>query len=349
MELGMADQVPVYVKRTQFQGAQNQSNVPSSATENLDFTVNSSYVVQFEQGQTNLGNIKSIIWNNSQNPNAVTVDVQGSNQTTTIPPYSTGSFPILANANATFTVSANGGTVNLSFNNFTVAASSISTNNSITPSGETIVIGPDNEGNLPSAAPVQIAGVSNTDRTVRQILTDQFGYLLVSLSPTDNSFSIDQTTPGSTNGVVVNQALPVGANVIGKVGIDPANNVVSESPYPNGATVVTSSSGNVANANAVASLGAQAGKTNWVTGFEISSAGATAGAIVVAALTGLLGGSFSYIYSVVIGASLKNDTLSIQFTKPIPASAANTAITLTLPALGTGNTNACVNLHGYYL
>lgn len=32
--------------------------------------------------------------------------------------------------------------------------------------------------------------------------------------------SIDQTTPGTTNGVQVNAALPVGANVIGKVGID---------------------------------------------------------------------------------------------------------------------------------
>jgi hypothetical protein len=31
---------------------------------------------------------------------------------------------------------------------------------------------------------------------------------------------IDQTTPGTTNGVQVNAALPVGANVVGKVGID---------------------------------------------------------------------------------------------------------------------------------
>lgn len=35
-------------------------------------------------------------------------------------------------------------------------------------------------------------------------------------------FGIDQTTPGTTNGVQVNAALPVGANVIGKVSIDQA-------------------------------------------------------------------------------------------------------------------------------
>lgn len=34
------------------------------------------------------------------------------------------------------------------------------------------------------------------------------------------TFKIDQTTPGTTNGVQINAALPVGANVIGKVSID---------------------------------------------------------------------------------------------------------------------------------
>lgn len=33
-------------------------------------------------------------------------------------------------------------------------------------------------------------------------------------------FGIDQTTPGTTNGVQVNAAIPAGANLIGKVGID---------------------------------------------------------------------------------------------------------------------------------
>lgn len=35
---------------------------------------------------------------------------------------------------------------------------------------------------------------------------------------------IDQTTPGTTNGVQVNAALPAGSNIVGKVGIDQTTN-----------------------------------------------------------------------------------------------------------------------------
>lgn len=119
--------------------------------------------------------------------------------------------------------------------------------------------------------------------------------------------------------------------------------------YPTGAVPVTSSSGNVANANAVATLPGVAGKTTYVTGFSITGAGATAGVAVVATLTGLISGTASHIFTAPAGAMVGGAPLTGLFVPPIPASALNTAITLTLPALGVGNTNAAVELHGYQL
>lgn len=117
--------------------------------------------------------------------------------------------------------------------------------------------------------------------------------------------------------------------------------------YPPGATAKTASSGNVANAAATATLAAVALKTNYVTGFSITGAGATAASVVTATLAGVLGGTMSYTIPVPAGATLGITPLIFNFTAHIPASAINTAIVLTLPALGAGNTNATVTLRGY--
>lgn len=118
---------------------------------------------------------------------------------------------------------------------------------------------------------------------------------------------------------------------------------------PSGATAVNAASGNVANAVATATLAAVAGKTNYVTGFEITAGGATAAALVAATLTGILGGTATYIYAAPAGAAVGATPLIVQFQTPIPASAVNTAIAISLPALGAGNTNAAVAIHGFYL
>jgi hypothetical protein len=131
--------------------------------------------------------------------------------------------------------------------------------------------------------------------------------------------------------------------------LDAAGNlkvVQSEGPVEP-ATPVIKTSGNVAAAVATATLPAVSGKTNYLTGFDITSSGSTAAAVVLAALTGLLGGTINYVYATVAGATLANPTLSVRFDIPLPASAANTAISLSLPTLGAGNTNAVVNLYGY--
>lgn len=125
--------------------------------------------------------------------------------------------------------------------------------------------------------------------------------------------------------------------------------VAGAAAYPVGATPITSSSGNVANASAVATLAAAAGKTTYITALQITSGGSTAAALVLATLVGLLGGTATYVYATVAGATAKNPDLIIVFDIPLPASAVNTAIVLTLPALGAGNTNAAVSAQGFQL
>jgi hypothetical protein len=114
-----------------------------------------------------------------------------------------------------------------------------------------------------------------------------------------------------------------------------------------GGTAVGASSGNVANASAAATLAAAAGVTNYLTGFTITFAGATAASVVTATVTGLLGGTQSFTIAVPAGATVGGVPFSCDLAIPHPASAVNTAIVLTLPALGAGNTNACVNIRGF--
>lgn len=91
----------------------------------------------------------------------------------------------------------------------------------------------------------------------------------------------------------------------------------------------------------VGTLSAASGKTTYICGFDVSAIGGTAavGPITVA---GLVGSSMVYQLS----SSAAGATLSRSFTPCIPASAANTAITITTTANGTA-TAVDVNSWGY--
>lgn len=119
--------------------------------------------------------------------------------------------------------------------------------------------------------------------------------------------------------------------------------------YPTNATPITASSGNVANAAAVATLAAVSGKRTYITGFIITGTGATAGLAVAPTIVGTLGGTMTLSAAAVAGALVANTPLAFNFRFPIPANADNTAIVVTLPALGAGNTNASVVATGYQL
>lgn len=115
------------------------------------------------------------------------------------------------------------------------------------------------------------------------------------------------------------------------------------------ATPITGSSANVANASAVATLAAAAGKMTYITGFQCTASGATAGADVTVTVAGVVGGTMNYTQTAPTGATLGAYPLIVPFSHPIPASAINTAIVVTMPALGTGNTNATCAAQGFQL
>jgi len=130
----------------------------------------------------------------------------------------------------------------------------------------------------------------------------------------------------------------------------PANPVpVTVSALPLSATAVTGTSGNVANASAVATLPAVSGKTNYITGFQLTAAGATGALVVNATVTGLITGTQTYTFVFPAGVTLAATPLIVTFPTPVPASATNTAITVTLPASGAGGTNAAADVQGFNL
>lgn len=115
---------------------------------------------------------------------------------------------------------------------------------------------------------------------------------------------------------------------------------------PDGDTL-SAHSGNVANASAAATLANAAGKTTFLTGFVVTAGGATAGAIVNGTVTGLAGGTMTFSFAFPTGATVGATPMVVTLPRPAPASAANTAIVVTLPAGGAGNTNAAVSAFGF--
>ena len=109
------------------------------------------------------------------------------------------------------------------------------------------------------------------------------------------------------------------------------------------------SSADVANAAAVATLPAVAGKTGYITGFEVWSGGATVGALVDVTISGLLGGSITCPFAAPAVAVVGTPPLILDFPVAKPASAVNTAISVTLPALGAGHAKGRTVIKGYYL
>lgn len=120
-----------------------------------------------------------------------------------------------------------------------------------------------------------------------------------------------------------------------------------QSDYPSGAVAVTASSGNVANATANATLPSVSLKTNYIAGFIVTASGATAASVVNVTVTGTISGTMTFTFPVPAGVTAAATPLIVQFSKPVPASGPTTPIVVSLPALGSGNTNASVVVTGY--
>lgn len=117
--------------------------------------------------------------------------------------------------------------------------------------------------------------------------------------------------------------------------------------YYTESTPVTASSGNVAANTATATLPAVPGKTTYITGFTITGGGATAGSIVNATVTNVVGGTMTFNFAAPTGAAVGASPLGVTFPLPIPANAVNTTVVVSVPSLGAGNTNASVVAYGY--
>ena len=136
------------------------------------------------------------------------------------------------------------------------------------------------------------------------------------------------------NTVFLNASIPAGTNNIGSTAMGPPQTSVQAS--------ATGAAAALAPAMAGVAL-----KTNYLTGFEVTMGGAVAGSLISVTITGLLGGTITYLMAVPAGVTLAAPMLSVEFTTPLPASAVNTAITLNVPSGGAGNTNAAANIHGF--
>jgi hypothetical protein len=107
--------------------------------------------------------------------------------------------------------------------------------------------------------------------------------------------------------------------------------------------------GGAAQANA-ATLPATAGRTQYLEGFDVTGGGATAAAVIEVSVTGLAGGTLKFEMNVLAGVTGPVNAqggLFIRFPEPLPASAVNSAITVTVPSFGAGNTNAAVVAYGF--
>ena len=111
--------------------------------------------------------------------------------------------------------------------------------------------------------------------------------------------------------------------------------------------VVSSSSGNKAAAVATTTLAASTTQLTFICGFSATGAGATAATAVNATITGVIGGTMTYVFAVPAGVDVPAQGLSVQFYPCIPTTAINTAIIVSMPSLGTGNAHAAMVAWGY--
>lgn len=228
--------------------------------------------------------------------------------------------------------------------------------------GNTMVVGNQSAATADAGAPVKTGGVVNntpatyTDGQRGDTQLDTRGNTKITLMALNTSSGLPLVATNADNQIVGSASTRlevVNRNyVFNGTGFDrmPGTTTgINVLPYPATATVITSASGNVANATAAATLAGAASKTTYITGFVCSSSGSTAGSAVTVTVTGTISGTLSFTFVAPTGALTAAAPLNVQFASPIPASTTNTAIVVSMPALGTGNTNATTVATGYQL
>lgn len=109
------------------------------------------------------------------------------------------------------------------------------------------------------------------------------------------------------------------------------------------ATVTSASATGSAAASVAATLTGAAGKTTYITGFSVTATNPAAAVNGIVTVAGVLGGTLSYQF---VEPSTTGAQLIVNFTTPLPSSALNTNIVVTLPAITSGGAGA-VTAHGF--
>lgn len=127
-------------------------------------------------------------------------------------------------------------------------------------------------------------------------------------------------------------------------------NPVQINPPGNAYTLQTAfcqTSATAASANTITVAGL-AGKTIYVTGFEITGSGATATSDITITLASGGTTQATYVLDVPAGVTTANANLFVEYSSPIVGLASGNNAVLTVPSFGSGNTAAAVTIHGYY-
>ena len=103
----------------------------------------------------------------------------------------------------------------------------------------------------------------------------------------------------------------------------------------------------MAAATATATLPAALGRTTYITGFQMTAGGSTSVSSVTCTVSNVAGGALSYTFSTAATVDSPSPTLLVNFIPPFPASAPNTAIVASCPALGAGNVHASMSAQGF--
>jgi hypothetical protein len=117
--------------------------------------------------------------------------------------------------------------------------------------------------------------------------------------------------------------------------------------YPAGAVPVAATATGT-NAITAATLPAAAGKTTYITGYQVSGGSPTAATLISITLAGVVGGSEPLFFTGPAQPAPLPPVI-VSFNPPLPASAANTAITVTASAFGAGSATEVVSLQGFQL
>lgn len=115
---------------------------------------------------------------------------------------------------------------------------------------------------------------------------------------------------------------------------------------PAGAVQETAQATTAASIN-TATLAASVGQNTYLLGFQISGGGATGASVIACTVTGLKGGTITIDVAIPGAATTQVGPVAPPIEWPLISSAQNTAIAVSCPSFGSGNTTAAVAAEGY--